>query len=90
MTARRLRIIGRVQGVGYRAWMVGETERLGLWGWVRNAGRDVEAVIYGETDAVEEMLRLCRLGPPLARVDDIVADMAEPPEEDAFLRWPSI
>ncbi len=89
LKAKHLRISGQVQGVGYRDWMVGEAKRLGLFGWVRNAGGDVEALIYGEIDAVEEMLRHCRQGPRGARVSGIEEEIAEPPEEDAFLRLAS-
>ncbi len=66
---RRVRIRGRVQGVGFRFWVVDEAERLGLHGWVRNR-RDgsVEALFHGPADAVEEMVARCRLGPPAARV----------------------
>ena len=44
--ARHLSIHGRVQGVGYRAWVEDEADSLGLSGWVRNR-RDgtVEAVV---------------------------------------------
>ena len=67
-----VRIEGRVQGVGYRGWMEATAERLGIEGWVRNR-RDgsVEAVLSGAGGDVAEMLRLCRRGPPGARVDAI-------------------
>jgi acylphosphatase len=69
VTAVRVRITGRVQGVWYRGWTVDEARRLGLSGWVRNR-RDgsVEALLCGDTDAVAEMLQRCRDGPPSARV----------------------
>jgi acylphosphatase len=65
-----VRIEGRVQGVGFRAWTEMEATALGLTGWVRNR-RDgaVEAVFHGEDDAVRAMLRLCHSGPPGAGVD---------------------
>ena len=68
----RLTITGRVQGVGYRDWVVATGQRLGLAGWVRNR-RDgaVEALIVGDDTAVGRMIDACRNGPPLARVDEI-------------------
>ena len=85
MNAKRLVISGRVQGVGYRAWMIDKAAALGLSGWVRNrADGAVEALIAGDVAAVEEMSRLCRRGPRMARVVSIEEDLAEPPEEPGF------
>jgi len=91
MTARRIVIAGRVQGVGYRDWMCDKAASLGLAGWVRNR-RDgtVEAVIDGEEAAVEELLRACRRGPPLASVREITEEWADPPETIVFLRLPTV
>jgi acylphosphatase len=68
----RLVIRGRVQGVSYRWWTVGEATRRGLQGWVRNR-RDgsVEALVSGPAAAVDEMVAACRQGPAAARVTDI-------------------
>jgi acylphosphatase len=65
----RVRIAGRVQGVGYRLWTECEASELALDGWVRNR-RDgtVEAVFSGSATAVAEMLRRCEMGPPGAQV----------------------
>ena len=85
MSAKRLTITGRVHGVGYRAWMVNEAVRLGVSGWVRNgADGAVEALVYGDPAAVEELLRACRLGPPLAEVQSITEELAEPGAEPGF------
>lgn len=72
---RRLVIRGRVQGVGYRAWVEDESSRLGLQGWVRNR-RDgsVEALFAGGDDIVATMVASCRHGPPSARVDDVAEE----------------
>ncbi len=87
MQARHLRIEGRVQGVGYRDWMVREAARLGLDGWVRNRPDGaVEAVVAGDEAAVLAMLTLCRRGPFLARVDAIEESFCPPPEEPGFKR----
>ena len=55
--ARRVVISGRVQGVGYRAWVEHQAHRLGLQGWVRNR-RDgsVEAIFEGSEDIVSKMI----------------------------------
>ena len=85
MKAKRLRIEGRVQGVGYRQWLVTTAVRIGVAGWVRNH-RDgfVEALVEGEADAVEEIQRLCRRGPPLAVVSLVHEDLVEPEELVGF------
>ena len=90
MTARRLVISGRVQGVGYRDWLLREATRLGLRGWVRNrADGTVEAVVAGSEDAVAAVIAACRGGPMLARVDAIDESPAEVPETDRFERLAS-
>jgi acylphosphatase len=85
MRAKRLYISGRVQGVGYRVWMVKTAEKLGVSGWVRNLhdGR-VEALVAGDVAAVEELLRACRRGPRQAEVSAIEEQFAEPPEDPGF------
>ena len=68
----RVRISGRVQGVGFRAWTERRASALGLSGWVRNLPcGEVEALFCGPPAAVEAMLTACREGPRLARVEDI-------------------
>jgi len=90
MNAKRLVIIGRVQGVGYRAWMVHKAHGLGLSGWVRNRlDGSVEALVAGDIAAVEELLRLCRRGPRMAMVVSIEEEMADPPEFFGFRQVPS-
>jgi len=78
LTIRHLIIRGRVQGVGYRAFVEDEADLRGLEGFVRNR-RDgtVEAVIAGSAEAVTAMIEACRRGPFSARVDAVdVSDAA--------------
>jgi acylphosphatase len=74
MRTVHVRIEGRVQGVGYRAWVADSAEAMGLVGWVRNR-RDgsVEAVFEGAATDVARMLRACEQGPPGARVERVEA-----------------
>lgn len=60
----RVRIEGRVQGVGFRYWTQTTAIGLGLRGWVRNR-RDasVETVFVGAAGVVDAMLARCREGP---------------------------
>jgi acylphosphatase len=82
---RHVSVRGRVQGVGYRAFVEVEALRRGLEGWVRNR-RDgtVEAVLMGEAAAVAGMVEACRRGPMGARVD--VLYQREGDAEDIKLR----
>jgi acylphosphatase len=76
---RQVTITGRVQGVGYRAWVEHEARRHGLDGWVRNC-RDggVEALFAGPADIVADMVARCRRGPPVARVETVKDEPASP------------
>lgn len=77
--AKHLRIRGRVQGVAYRESMCREAARLGVRGWVRNRlDGSVEAVIEGETAALEAILAWVHRGPPAAQVTAVeVSDCEE-------------
>jgi acylphosphatase len=71
-------IQGRVQGVGYRAWVEHQARASRLEGWVRNR-RDgsVEAVFAGPAKTVAEMIALCRHGPPSAKVTAVLKETAD-------------
>ena len=73
---RQVTITGRVQGVGYRAWVEHRARTHDLEGWVRNR-RDgsVEALFAGPGRAVADMVALCRRGPPSARVDAVLDEL---------------
>ena len=78
-------IVGRVQGVGYRAWTRGEAAARGLSGHVRNrADGAVEATFTGPAAAVEAMVEACRTGPPGARVEGVEMRAAEVGAETGF------
>lgn len=91
MIAKLLTISGHVQGVGYRDWLIDKANALGLSGWVRNR-RDgsVETLIAGDVDAVEELARQCRRGPPMAEVSSITEEFTTPPPEPGFRRAPAV
>lgn len=89
--AVRVVIRGRVQGVWFRGWTVHEASRLGLDGWVRNrADGSVEALLAGPAAMVDEMLRLCRIGPPMATVEAVHVKPGEPPSEPGFRTRPTV
>jgi acylphosphatase len=71
---KRVRVVvsGRVQGVFFRATCARRARALGLGGSVRNMPDDsVEAVFEGRSADVEAMVAWCRIGPELARVDEV-------------------
>jgi acylphosphatase len=65
-------VSGRVQGVGFRQFMVGTAHALHVTGWVRNrADGSVEATISGTPEAVHTMIERARRGPSHAAVTDL-------------------
>jgi acylphosphatase len=80
----RVRVEGRVQGVGYREFARRAATRLHVAGWVRNlADGAVEALVFGAPQAVEALLGDMRAGPPLAKVTALDARETETEAEGA-------
>ncbi len=62
---RQIRVTGRVQGVGFRAFVRALALDLGLTGFVRNDGRDVFLEAQGDPVQLEKLLsRLQNRSPP--------------------------
>jgi acylphosphatase len=89
-TAVHVIIEGRVQGVGFRAFVEREAKTRNLGGWVRNrADGSVEAVFAGEPTLVRSMVEACHRGPRLASVRAVKTSIH--PEQDwtGFAIWPT-
>ena len=81
----RVRISGRVQGVGFRWATLQRAQSRDVAGWVRNnADGSVEAAFEGEPDAVDALVAWCRRGPSGARVDDVTVEQEAPNGERGF------
>ena len=91
MRGVHLRIRGRVQGVGYRAWTVQTARRLAVRGWVRNrADGDVETLVIGDEQAVAAMIEACWRGPRAATVGDVAVTEAEDDGSTDFAARPTV
>lgn len=70
--ALRVNIEGRVQGVNFRMATFYEADKLGVHGWVMNKpDGSVEAYFEGDADKVDEMVKWCWKGPPVASVSNV-------------------
>ena len=70
---RHFRVCGRVQGVGFRWFVLRQAEREGLTGFARNLpDGSVEVLAAGEVVALERLAAALRVGPPHARVEDVI------------------
>jgi hydrogenase maturation protein HypF len=73
------RVLGTVQGVGFRPFVFRLAGELGLAGFVANDSRGVLLEVEGDPAAVEEFFsRLLAHAPPLARVERVVTERREP------------
>lgn len=76
----RAHVLGQVQRVGFREFVVDNAQALGLAGWVRNMrGGGVEILAAGPEERVLALLEVCKEGPPLAEVTGIEAAPEDPP-----------
>ena len=86
MRARRYRVTGRVQGVGFRYFVLREAETLGVHGWVRNrADGTVEALARGTKEELDRLHERIQEGPRWSRVVSVsVADASDEDVGPAF------
>ena len=64
-----IRVFGRVQGVGFRAWAQRQAESLNISGWARNrSDGSVEIMAEGADKDMNFFLSLCKKGPLFAKV----------------------
>jgi acylphosphatase len=87
--ARRFRIAGRVQGVGFRAFAARAARALALRGGARNLddGR-VEVVAYGPDHALDRLEAALGEGTRLSRVSRVEIEiLSESPSADELSAW---
>ena len=80
VVALRAVVRGRVQGVGFREFVLNRARFLAVSGYVRNLpdGRSLEVIAEGPRSDLEQLLAYLREGPRMSRVDAIDADWSEP------------
>jgi len=65
-------ISGKVQGVGFRYWLYKAATQRNIGGWVRNKiSGEVEALIIGNDEDINYLIRLCEKGPLLSKVTKV-------------------
>lgn len=85
LRARRLSVVGRVQGVGFRMFVAETARTEGLQGWVRNLpDGGVEIVAEGDAEALARFEWRVWQGPPGAHVDDVETEDVLPEGADGF------
>ena len=90
--ARIIRIIGIVQGVGFRPFIERLAKSIGLKGYVRNiGGSEVEIFVEGEKEKIEEFLdRIKKEKPPPAEIEEILVEKVKYVGYKDFVIKPSV
>jgi acylphosphatase len=72
------RVIGRVQGVYFRAATQIEANKLGITGWVKNTAEgDVCLEAEGDEKGLEQLVLWLHKGPKLAKVEQVIVENSE-------------
>ena len=67
-----MKITGKVQGVGFRYFVLRQAQELGINGWVSNKSNgDVEALAQGDKEDLDQFIAKVKQGPAFSRVDDV-------------------
>jgi len=77
-----LTISGKVQGVGFRYFVLRQAQELGITGWVSNKPNgDVEALAQGEKADLEQFIAKVKEGPSFSRVEDVSLNWVKEAEQ---------
>lgn len=83
-------VSGRVQGVGFRYFVLREAQALGLTGWVRNlATGEVEVMALGDEASLSTLEGRLWQGPPRARVAAVHSEEGDPVSHEGFSILPT-
>jgi len=75
MSAYSIQVLGKVQGVFFRASTQEKAQQLGVRGWVRNEpDGSVKIWAEGRTENLKELVAWCHRGPTHARVQRVIVD----------------
>lgn len=78
MPSLHLLIKGRVQGVFYRASAKDVAIEMGITGWIKNTMEgDVEALITGQQNQLDQFVAWCKKGPRRANVSAVILSACE-------------
>ncbi len=89
--AKRLIVRGRVQGVGFRNFVLVHARRIGVDGFVRNRkDGSVEALCVGTEAQVQELIAACHEGPPASQVDSVDVESAQGITDKGFKQLPTV
>ena len=65
-------IAGKVQNVGFRYWLSKAAIERKIDGWVRNnISGEVEALLIGNDENIDNLIKLCEKGPPSSKVSKV-------------------
>jgi len=71
-------IKGKVQGVGFRYWLYKAAMKRNIDGWVKNKiSGEVEALLVGNEEDVNYLVKLCEKGPSVANVTNVSTENYE-------------
>lgn len=79
MKAFLVTVTGRVQGVGFRWFIMDKAQELGICGWVKNCfDGSVKIYCEGTEEKLEQFLLYCAQGPPYSRVQTMEKNTETP------------
>jgi acylphosphatase len=85
MKTIHLIIIGKVQGVFFRVTAKRKAQALNLTGWVKNTAEgNVEIIVSGDEEVLEQFIKWCNNGPENAEVEDVKVNCNDYQAFDTF------